>query len=202
MQGLIFIPDITGFTQFVSNIDINLGVSITKELLNEIIESNPLDLEISEIEGDAILFYKIGKPIPLAKVFAAFENMYEAFEAKLHALKARYCIQTRLSVKFIMHYGNMTMYHLKGFRKLYGQCIIESHRLLKNGSDDSSYILITEDYVKALQASGCGLYLSDWKFDSYTSQVFTDLREISYFFFNYIPANEKQLKLAGTISRA
>jgi hypothetical protein len=158
--------------------------------------------EISEIEGDAILFYKIGKPIPLVKVFAAFKNMYEAFEAKLHYLRVKYAIQANLSVKFILHFGNMTIYHLKGFRKLFGQCVIESHRLLKNGCGDSSYILITEDYVKALQAAGNDLYLFDWKFNSYTSQVFTDLREISYFFFNYIPASKQHLKVPEDNVRA
>ena len=55
MKGLIFIPDISGFTNFVKKIDDELGWKITRELLIEIIESNPLYLEISEIEGDAVL---------------------------------------------------------------------------------------------------------------------------------------------------
>jgi len=59
MQGLIFIPDISGFTNFVKNIDIDLGVSITSDLLNGIIDNNPLDLDISEIEGDAVLYYRL-----------------------------------------------------------------------------------------------------------------------------------------------
>lgn len=58
MQGLIFIPDITGFTNFVRKIDIDLGVSITRDLLNEIIDNNDMELELSEIEGDALLFLK------------------------------------------------------------------------------------------------------------------------------------------------
>ena len=203
MQGLIFIPDISGFTQFVKSIDMKLGVSITKALLNEIIESNPLELEISEIEGDAILFYRIGKPIPIATVFAAFKMMHEAFEAKLKYLRKKFSIEAKLSLKFIMHYGKMTMYNLKGFRKLYGQSIIESHRLLKNGADKSSYILITEDYIKALHEEGSDLYLFDqFKFDAYTSQMFSDLREISYIFFNYFPAGKQHLQLAGANVRA
>ena len=187
MQGAIIIPDITGFTRFVKEVDINLGGSITRDLLAEIIDSNPLDLEIAEIEGDAILFYKIGKPIPMKMIFSAVRSMYEAFESKLRYIKVKYGIEAKLSLKFIMHYGRMTIYHLKGFKKLFGQTIIESHRLLKNGSDHSDYILVTDDYMKALHASGRERYLVDWKFSSYTSQVFTDLREISYFFFHYFP---------------
>ena len=67
MKGLIFIPDISGFTNFVKKIDIELGRKITRELLIEIIESNPLYLEISEFEGDAVLYYKQGKPIKKLK---------------------------------------------------------------------------------------------------------------------------------------
>lgn len=195
MQGSILIPDITGFTRFVKDIDINLGGSITKDLLGEIIDSNPLDFEISEIEGDAILFYKIGKPIPTKMIFSAFKKMYEAFEAKLMCIKLRYGVEAKLSLKFIVHYGKMTVYHLKGFKKLFGQMVIESHRLLKNGCDSSNYILITDDYMKALHAAGSDRYLVDWKFDSYASQAFTDLREISYFFFNYLPMNKQELQV-------
>ena len=197
MQGSILIPDITGFTRFVKDIDINLGGSITRDLLAEIIDNNPLDFEISEIEGDAILFYKLGKPIPTRLIFSAFKKMHEAFEAKLTCIKVRYGIEAKLSLKFIMHYGKMTVYHLKGFKKLFGQTIIESHRLLKNGCDGSNYILITDDYMKALHAAGSERYLVDWKFDSYASQVFTDLREISYFFFNCLPVNKQELSVPG-----
>jgi hypothetical protein len=194
MQGLIFIPDISGFTNFVKKIDIDLGVSITRDLLTEIIDSNPLDLEISEIEGDAILFYKIGRPIPLSKVFAAFKNIYEAFERRLNILARKYSIEAKLSLKFILHYGNMTIYHIKGFKKLYGQFVIESHRLLKNNSNNSDYILITEDYIKALQTSGSDVLACDLGFNAYASQHFTDLREISYYFFHYYPLISKELK--------
>ena len=80
MKGTIFIPDMNGFTNFVNNININLGVSIIQDLLNEIIVNNPLQLELSEIEGDAILYYKEGDPICLNEIFAAFKKISEAFD--------------------------------------------------------------------------------------------------------------------------
>ncbi len=185
MKGLIIIPDISGFTNFVKNIDIDLGVSITSDLLNEIIDSNTLDLEISEIEGDAILFYKAGKPLPLKNVFAAFKNIHEAFNNKLESLKSLYNIEADLSLKFIVHYGDINVYNIKGFRKLYGQTVIESHCLLKNGEGNKNYILITEDYFKALdQAVSIG-NLSNWAYTTSSSQSFTGLRRIGYSFYNY-----------------
>lgn len=186
MEGLIFIPDISGFTRFVKNIEMDAGVSITKDLLSEIIENNPLDLELSEVEGDAVLFYKIGKPIPLNTVFKGLSTICEAFKRKYHILKAQFDVDIELSLKFILHYGEMSVYDIKGFRKLYGQTIIESHRLLKNGSNDANYILITEDYVKALRLTAADS-VPDIGSGCYSSQNFTDLREVGYYFFTSFP---------------
>src|SRR6478752_5386023 len=128
MKGLVLIPDISGFTNFVKGVDLNLGVSITQELLNEIIDNNELGLELSEIEGDAILFFKSGQPLPLHKVFEGLKKMHEAFDRRYLMLKAEYKLKSALSLKFILHYGEMNVYYIKGFKKLYGQIIIESHR--------------------------------------------------------------------------
>ena len=194
MEGLIFIPDISGFTNFVKNIEINDGVSITRELLSEIIDNNPLNLELSEIEGDALLFYKIGKPIPLNTVLDGFYQIYEAFDRKYKSLKVKYNVDIELSLKFILHYGEMSIYDIKGFRKLYGQTIIESHRLLKNGSNNSNYILITEDYIRALNSSGTSA--REDEIGPFFSQFFSDLREIGYYFLNDFSGPTLALKSA------
>lgn len=185
MKGLIIIPDISGFTNFVKSIDIDLGVSVTSDLLNEIIDSNPLDIEISEIEGDAILFYKVGKPLLLKNVFAGFKNIYEAFNNKFESLKTLYNIEANLSLKFIVHYGEINVYNIKGFKKLYGQTVIESHCLLKNGEGNKDYILITEDYFKALDPTVSVVNSSVWKYTTSGAHSFTGLRKIEYSFYNY-----------------
>ena len=53
-KSLLFVPDITGFTKFVNNTEIDHSQHIISELLENIIDSNQLDLEVSEIEGDAV----------------------------------------------------------------------------------------------------------------------------------------------------
>ena len=57
-KGLLFIPDISGFTRFVNETEIEHSRLIIQELLETLINTNEIGLEISEIEGDAILFYK------------------------------------------------------------------------------------------------------------------------------------------------
>jgi len=185
MKGLIIIPDISGFTNFVKNINIDLGVSITSDLLNEIIDSNPLDIEISEIEGDAILFYRVGKPLSLKNMFAGFKKIYEAFNNKFESLKSLYNIEADLSLKFIVHYGDINVYNIKGFKKLYGQTVIESHCLLKNGEGNKDYILITDDYFKALDETASVVNSSGWKYTASCVQSFAGLRRIEYSFYNY-----------------
>lgn len=187
MQGLIFIPDISGFTNFVKKININLGWKITRELLIEIIESNPLYLEISEIEGDAILFYKQGKPLDIPALMNGFQNIMKCFNKKYKELRDEYGIETELSLKLIVHYGELSEFKIKGFNKLYGSTVIEAHRLLKNGADNSSYILITDAYLKALNQSVEDIDLPDWVHSEHESRTFDGLGVISFYYFHYLP---------------
>ena len=68
-KGLLFIPDISGFTRFVNESEINHSRLIIQELLETLINANQIGLQVSEIEGDAILFYKFGNPPDLAQLY-------------------------------------------------------------------------------------------------------------------------------------
>ena len=58
-KAILFIPDISGFTEFVHHTDINHSRHIISELLELLIDSNNMGLELAEIEGDALFLYKI-----------------------------------------------------------------------------------------------------------------------------------------------
>ena len=184
MKGLIIIPDITGFTRFVKTVDINLGTLIISDLLNTIIDSNPLDLEVSEIEGDAVLFYKLGVPVNSVMVFDGLRKINEAFNAKLQEVEVLYNVKADLSLKFIVHYGDINVYNIKGFKKLYGQTIIEAHCLLKNGDGQANYILLTQDYTDAI-ADFNDSRTTSWLYSSSHSTDFAGLRRIDYSFYTY-----------------
>jgi len=195
MNGLIFIPDISGFTNFVKKIDIELGRKITRELLIEIIESNPLYLEISEFEGDAVLYYKQGKPIEVEALLNGFEEMMKGFNRKYQELRNVYGIEADLSLKLIVHYGSLSTFKIKGFTKLYGRAVIEAHRLLKNGLRSNSYILITEDYFKALNKKESDLILPQWAHVLHESSLYEDVGLLSFYYFHYPP----QLPFKGSL---
>ena len=58
-NALFFIPDISGFTEFVHNTAINHSKHIISELLEILIDSNRSNFKLAEIEGDALFFYKV-----------------------------------------------------------------------------------------------------------------------------------------------
>ena len=153
---LIFIPDISGFTKFVNNTEITHSQHIIHELLEEIIDANEIGLEISEIEGDAVLFYREGTAPTVTELLAQVQRMYTRF----HGLLAKYrthrichcgaCANAhKLSLKFIVHYGETVKRKLKKFHNIFGKDLIVAHRLMKNEIPHDEYVLFTHDLLNA-----------------------------------------------------
>ena len=88
-RGLLFIPDISGFSKFVNEVEIEHSRFIIQQLLDLLINANDSGLEISEIEGDAILFYKFGEPDQLESLYNQVEKMFRAFHQYLVAYDNR-----------------------------------------------------------------------------------------------------------------
>jgi hypothetical protein len=85
-KGLLFIPDISGFTRFINETEIDHSRLIIQELLELLINANNVGLEISEIEGDAILFYKFGETPPLDELYEQVRKMFCDFHRQLNGL--------------------------------------------------------------------------------------------------------------------
>ena len=113
------------------------------------INANQMGLEISEVEGDAILFYRFGASPTLAEVYKQVERMFCAFHRHLLAYDhRRYCYCTAcnaaidLTLKVITHYGEFVGYSVKNFHKLLGKDVIVAHQLLKNDIALHEYLLV------------------------------------------------------------
>jgi hypothetical protein len=153
-KGLLFIPDISGFTRFVTEMEIEHSRHIIQELLEVLIDANQVGLEISEIEGDAILFYKFGNPPAIDTIYRQVEKMFCAFHRHLQAYEYRRFCQCKacvsainLSLKVITHYGEFTGYTVKTFQKLIGKDVIVAHQLLKNNIEQHEYWLATPNLI-------------------------------------------------------
>jgi len=164
-QGLIFIPDISGFTRFVSETDIEHSRLIMQELLEVLINSNEIGLEVSEVEGDAILFYKFGEPPELKTVYRQVQKMFQQFHQHLYIYNMRKFCQCKaclsaihLTLKVITHYGEFSTYTIKSFNKLIGKDIIIAHQLLKNNIEQHEYWLVTQTLLNDSRPPG----LEEW----------------------------------------
>ncbi len=164
-KGLVFIPDISGFTRFINETELDHSRLIIQELLEILINANQMGLEVSEIEGDAILFYKFGPSPDLSELYQQVEKMFCAFHRHLLAYDNRKFCQCRactsaitLSLKIITHYGEFTSYQVKNFNKLIGKDIIVAHQLLKNDIEQHEYWLITKNLVPDSSPAG----LAQW----------------------------------------
>ena len=160
-SGLLFIPDISGFTRFINKTEIEHSRLIIQELLELLINANDTGLEISEIEGDAILFYKYGSPPDPEALYRQVEKMFCEFHRNLLIYEqTRYCqcaacqSASDLTLKIITHYGEFTGYTVKNFNKLIGKDIIVAHQLLKNDIDQHEYWLITDNLLQEVMPSG------------------------------------------------
>src|SRR5258705_8697896 len=110
-KGLLYIPDISGFTRFVNETEIEHSRLIIQELLEILINANQIGLEVSEVEGDAILFYKFGDSPSLEELYKQVEKMFTEFHRSLAVYDLNRFCQCKacrsaisLTLKVITHY--------------------------------------------------------------------------------------------------
>ncbi|WP_353146439.1 DUF2652 domain-containing protein [Chryseobacterium sp.] len=148
-EGVILIPDFSGFTEFVFNTKLYTGEYIVRQLLSTLIDVNGKYFEISEIEGDAILFYRYDRNPSYQNISKMLLKMRNAFNKKIEQLSKSLSITIDLSLKFIVHYGTFSQYKIGNFKKLYGKTIVEAHQLLKNGlAEHPSYALFSNSFLE------------------------------------------------------
>jgi hypothetical protein len=166
-EGNLLIPDMTGFTKFVQVTDMETGRYIVSRLLTVLLESNVLDLNVSEIEGDAILFYKLGRRLSRKEVLTQFGEMQRLFHKELLSLSKETAIKIDLGLKLIAHYGPLSEYQIGRFTKLYGTSVIEAHRLLKNSINSDEYVIMTDTLLDNKPAGKARTYFGNRVCENY-----------------------------------
>lgn len=149
--ALICIPDITGFTRFMAENDIEFSRKIIPPLLRNIVNSNFLKLTVGEIEGDAVVFYRFGALPSLKELVEQCKMFYLNFNEQLKTLMKdfaddfqKHASSNRLSLKIIVHAAEMTSTHIEGLPKLIGKDVVLVHKLLKNKVPEAEYVLLTD----------------------------------------------------------
>ena len=152
--ALIFIPDISGYTKFITETETRHSKHIISELIEVILNANRLGMEVSEIEGDAVLFFKKGDPPKLTELIEQAKKMFLDFHVQLKIIQRDNVCQcgacrtaVNLTLKFITHFGYLDEVVISDFKKIMGSDVILAHRLLKNSLPETEYLLMTDDYL-------------------------------------------------------
>lgn len=149
-KGMLLIPDISGFTEFVSEVEISHSEHIIAELLELLIESEQLGLQLCEIEGDALFFYRFGAAPSVESVIEQAKAWISAFHTRLNLIKrdvfcgCGVCQNVdHLGLKIVGHYGEMGVFTVANKTKVIGKDVILVHRMLKNEIEEDNYLLLT-----------------------------------------------------------
>ncbi len=196
-QSFIFIPDISGFSDFVNTTEIGHSRHIISELLGLIIDSNCLEMEVSEVEGDAVLFYKFRDVPKPAKILEQAENMFVAFHSHLRQYETHRICQcgacssaSGLTLKMVAHAGELEQISIRGHEKLHGSDLIMAHRLLKNDVVIREYLLMTKPVIHGDEQELRGLEGSAWEKGK---TFYEDFGDVNY---SYLALSELHKKVS------
>ena len=185
-KSLLFLPDISGFTEFVQSTEVEHSQHVIAELLEILIEANTIGLELAEIEGDALFFYKEEQLPSLAEFLGQVESMYTAFYSHLRRLKehricpCNACAKApELELKIIAHSGEIQFISVHNNRKPFGTQVIEAHRLMKNSVPSDNYIRLSESLATDLGLKS-GTYSDQYEFVAEKNHY--DGRDVHYLY--------------------
>ena len=138
----------------MNHTEVQHGQHVISELLELLIDCNHIGLELSEIEGDALLFYKQGDLPAKKQLLELARKMFLKFHQHLKRYQShRICecgacrTAGDLTLKFVIHGGLIDFIKVKDRIKPYGTDVILAHRLLKNPIKNPEYVLLSENAV-------------------------------------------------------
>ena len=161
-RGHMVLADISGYTAFVADTELEHSREILNELLETLVRGLALHLKIGQIEGDAI--FALGPDLP-DDPYAWFEEIFIKFHRHLNAMKrvstcpCRACMSVgTLTLKFICHYGEYLPQSFMGKETFVGNAVNQVHRLLKNKVPSHEYLLVTDEAMRQLPERIRGMF--------------------------------------------
>jgi len=164
--GYLVLADISGYTSFVAQTEIEHADIALSYLLETIVEQLSSLLTISKLEGDAVFAYgEEDKLQEATSLLDLIDHTYLAFREKALALfkgstcPCRACrALPTLDLKFLVHHGDFIVQQVAGIKDLLGTDVNLVHRLSKNHVSESTgwkgYVLLTEPVLKQMQFNG------------------------------------------------
>lgn len=139
-QGFLIISDITGYSKYVNESELEHARDSLTALLNLLIRHTQSPLVLSKLEGDAVFSYApAGGFLQGQSLLDMIETTYVSFRKALELMVLNTtcpCNACRnlpnLDLKFFVHYGSFITQKLGNFTELVGNDVNLVHRLAKN----------------------------------------------------------------------
>ena len=204
-NGFIVIADITGYTAYLSESELEHAQEILESLINTILKQIDLPLVVSRTEGDAVICYSKGDAFIMGQtMLEMLEQIYCAFQTELeHSDRNTNCPCSacqnmhELDLKFITHHGEFGLQQLGNITELVGSDVNLTFRLCKNNIPEElglkAYALFTQDAVDALKLGDMTALMQPY------SQSYEHLGEVSGWAYDLKPVwqrSREQLRVA------
>ena len=156
LEGHLFMADLTGYTAYLTDSELEHAGPILSGLLNAIIKEIQSPLEIANLEGDAVFFRAPAENfVSSQSLLELCERIYFSFADLRRQMIANTTCPCRacaniagLDLKIFAHFGQFQMLELAGRRELSGPDVILLHRMAKTDLrrvlDIPSYLLLTK----------------------------------------------------------
>jgi uncharacterized protein YndB with AHSA1/START domain len=164
VEGYLLIADITGYTWYLSESELEHAQDTLTELLELLVDQTRPPLVISRLAGDAVISYGLQDNFLLGQTFIEIiENTYVAFRKAIELMVMNNSCQcnacanvSRLDLKFFLHFGSFGIQRISDHDELVGSEVNLLHRLLKNNVTEKTgfvaYVLYTEAAIEHLEA--------------------------------------------------
>lgn len=162
-QGFLIISDITGYSKYVHESELEHARDSLSALLNLLIHHTQSPLVLSKLEGDAVFSYApVGGFLQGQSLLDMIESTYASFRKALELMVLNTTCACRacrnlpnLDLKFFVHFGSFMTQKLGGFTELVGNDVNLVHRLAKNHIKEQTgckaYAAFTQSVMDALK---------------------------------------------------
>ena len=161
-QAFFLLADISGYTSFIENNELEHAQEVMGNLLNLLVDELTPTAKLVEIEGDAVFVYALEDRFPRGETLVELiESTYVRFRDSLLEMQrdttctCRACRSIpELDLKFVVNFGEFALQDVAGRQKPVGSAVNLAHRLLKNGVAEATgwqaYALLTDSCLKRL----------------------------------------------------
>ena len=165
-HGYFLIADITGYTGYLSDSELDHAQGTLTALLKLLIDHTKPPLVISRLAGDAVISYGLRDHFFQGQTFVEMiEDTYVAFRRAIDLMvlnttcRCNACRNIRnLDLKFFVHYGSFGIQKLGAHEEMVGADVNVIHRLLKNSVAERTriraYALYTDAAIRQLGLDG------------------------------------------------